>query len=98
MIAPKEDGSFWWCSDYPCINQQTDVLPYHMPRIENIIDEAEAGGCKIVYRIDFCKGFWQVPLEEEHKRYTAFIALFEVYEYTTDSHSVGRILRLGTRK
>lgn len=50
-----------------------------MPRIDNIIEET--GGCHVFSRIDLCKGFWQIPLEEEYKQYTAFVTPFDVYEY-----------------
>lgn len=49
-----------------------------MPRIDNIIEET--GGCHLFSRIDLCKGFWQIPLEE-YKQYTAFVTPFDVYEY-----------------
>lgn len=32
-------------------------------------------------RIDICKGYWQVPLQEDYKQYTAFVTPFDVYEY-----------------
>lgn len=57
-IAPKEDGSFRLCTDYRTLNQQTAPIPFSMPRIDSIIDET--GGCQVLSRIDFCKGFWQV--------------------------------------
>lgn len=78
-IAPKEDGSFRLCTDYRTLNQQTAPIPFSMPRIDSIIDET--GGCQVLSRIDFCKGFWQVPLAEDTKLYTAFTTPFGLYEY-----------------
>lgn len=78
-LAPKEDGSLRLCTDYRILNNQTDLFPFPMPRIDEIIEET--GGCKIFSRIDLCKGFWQIPLEEKYKMYTAFVTPFDVYEY-----------------
>lgn len=78
-IAPKEDGTFRLCTDYRALNKQTDLIPFPIPRIEAIIDET--GGCRYFSRIDLCKGFWQVPLQEETKMYTAFTTPFDLYEY-----------------
>lgn len=78
-IAPKEDGTFRLCTDYRALNKQTELIPFPMPRIDAIIDET--GGCRHFSRIDLCKGFWQVPLQEETKKYTAFITPFDLYEY-----------------
>lgn len=78
-IVPKEDGSFRLCTDYRLINKQTDLFPYPMPRIDEIIDET--GGCQWFSRIDLCKGYWQVPLKEDTKKFTAFVTPFDIYEY-----------------
>lgn len=78
-IAPKEDGTFRLCTDYRALNHQTELIPYPMPRIDDIIDET--GGCRWFSRLDLCKGFWQIPLTEETKKYTAFITPFDLYEY-----------------
>lgn len=78
-IVPKEDGSLRLCTDYRQINAQTELYPYPMPFVDDIINDT--GGCKWFSRIDLCKGYWQVPLQEESKKYTAFITPFDVYEY-----------------
>lgn len=77
-IAPKADGTYRLCADYRLINQQTDLFPYPMPNIDEIINNT--GGCKTFSCIDLQKGYWQVPLQEEYKRYTAFITPFDLYE------------------
>lgn len=78
-IVPKEDGTYRLCTDYRLINKQTDLFPFPMPRIDDIINET--GGCHWFSRIDLCKGYWQIPLQEEYKKYTAFVTPFDIYEY-----------------
>lgn len=78
-IVPKEDGSLRLCTDYRKINSHTDLLPYPMPRIDDIINET--GGSVCFSRIDLCKGFWQIPITEETKQYTAFTTFNGLFEY-----------------
>lgn len=78
-IAPKEGGNFRLCTDYRVLYNQTEIIRFPMPRIEAIIDEA--GGCRYFSRLDLCKKFWQVPLEEKTKMYAAFTTLIDLYEY-----------------
>lgn len=77
-IAPKEDRTLRLCTDYRAINKQTHLIPFPMPRIDGIIDDT--GGCTWLSRIDLCKGFWQVPLQEDTKQYMAFITLSDIYK------------------
>lgn len=41
----------------------------------------KTGGWKVFSRINLCKQFSQVPLEQEYKTYTAFVTPFGVHEY-----------------
>lgn len=75
----KDDGTYRLCTDYRLVNRQTDLFPYPMPRIDDIINET--GGCSWFSRVDLCKGYWQVPLQEEYKHFTAFVTPFGTYEY-----------------
>ena len=36
---------------------------------------------KYFSKIDFCKGYWQIPMEEESKKFTAFQTPFGHYQY-----------------
>lgn len=78
-IVPNKDGTFRLSTDYRPVNQQADLFPFPMPHREAITDET--GGCEIFSRINLCKGFWQVPLQEEYKQCTAFVTPFDVYDY-----------------
>lgn len=60
MVIPKEDGTYRLCTGYRLVNQQTDLFPFSMTRIDDIINETR--GCKCFSRIDLCKGYWQVLL------------------------------------
>lgn len=78
LLVPK--GMSWrMCTDYRMINEQTELLSWPLPRIDDII--AETGGCKVFTTIDLLKGFWQIPLSEETKQFTAFVTHSGSYEY-----------------
>lgn len=78
-IVPKKYGPLRLCTDCHQVNCQTELFPFSMARMDDIINEM--GGCSWYSRIDLCKGYWQVPLEEETKRFTAYVTLFDVYKY-----------------
>lgn len=78
-IAPKADGSFRLCTDFRMVNKQTDMFPFPMPHVDDII--SDTGGSSTFSTIDLCKGFWQVPLTEDTKQYTAFVTPLNLYEY-----------------
>lgn len=77
--APKEDETFRLCTDYRALNQQMELIPFPMPKIDTSIDET--GGCHWFSRTDLCKDFWQIPLTEYTKKYTSFVTPFDLYEY-----------------
>ena len=41
-----------------------------MPRIDELLEKV--GHANFITTFDLCKGYWQVPLEEKSKAYTAF--------------------------
>ena len=81
-MVPKTDGSWRFVTDYRLVNQKTDLLSWPLPRIDEII--SETGGCKIFSTIDLLKGYWQQPLTEDTKRFSAFVTPFGAYEYNVN--------------
>lgn len=72
-IVQNGESSFRFTTNHRLMNQQTDV----MTRIETIIDNT--CGCTMFTPLYLCKGFWQVPLDEEYKE--CLSNPFDVYEY-----------------
>ena len=52
---------------------------YPLPRIDDTIDALH--GAKIFSTLDEFSGYWQVEIEEEDKRKTAFVCEYGQYEY-----------------
>lgn len=70
VIVKKKDGSDRFCLDFRVLNSQTRKDSYPLPRIAEILDAV--GGASVFTTMDLKSGFWQIPMHEEHKAYTAF--------------------------
>ena len=71
----------WLCVDFRRLNHVTKADPYPIPRVEELIDRLRNAKC--ITALDLTKGYWQVPVEKESQKKTAFITPFGKYEFTT---------------
>ena len=79
VLAPKGENDWRLCQNYIEINKHTILDPYPFPLIDEIINSL--GGCNYFSTVDLKDGFWQIPLTEETKKYTAFVLPFGLYEF-----------------
>ena len=70
VLAKKKDGKFRFCVDYRRLNSITEDVAQPIPRIMDAIKDL--GIAKIFTTIDLKSGYWQIPMYETAKRYTAF--------------------------
>ena len=77
--VPKSDGSIRLCIDYRRINSITVADPYYMTTLEEILERV--GGSRCVSKLDLCKGFYQIEVEEESVEKTAFITPFGKFAF-----------------
>lgn len=70
VLAKKKDGRSRFCVDYRRLNKQTRDLPSDLPIITDAI--RELGPAKVFSTIDLRTGYWQIKLEDNSKKYTAF--------------------------
>jgi transposase InsO family protein len=82
ILVPKSNGTWRMCTDYRAINENTALISWPLPIIDEII--AETGGCEVFSTMDLLKGFWQQPLTEDTKRYSAFVTPFGTFEYNVN--------------
>ena len=79
LLVPKKDGTWRMVIDYRKLNEQTVQERFPMPVINEVL--AQLGGAKIFTSLDLLSGYWQVPLDPESKKYTAFSTHNEHLEF-----------------
>jgi len=66
----KKDSSVRFCIDFRQLNKVTVFDAEPMPNIEAVF--SKVAGYKYFSRLDLSKGYWQVPMSQDAKKYTAF--------------------------
>ena len=72
FIVPKKDGSHRFVLDYRALNENSMDDKYSMKDVSECIGDIGRAGSTIFSTMDLTSGFWQLPLEEKSKPYTAF--------------------------
>ena len=79
VLVCKKDGSLQFCIDFWKLNSLTRKDSHPLPRIGETLNSLV--GSAIYSTFDLTSGFWQVPMAEESKQFTAFtlgsMGLFE---------------------
>ena len=70
VLVRKKDGSLHFCIDFRKLNSLTVKDSHPLPHICETL-ESLAGAAHIL-TLDMNSGFWQIPMDEESKQYTAF--------------------------
>lgn len=79
MTVVKRDGTVRLCLDARRLNQITeDDNETPMP-IEDIMQELS--NVKYMSSLDLTSSYWQIPIKEEHRRYTGFRVGSRVYQF-----------------
>ncbi len=75
----KKDGGIRIVIDFRKLNSVTVREPFTMPSIDDII--SHLGEATILSKLDLLKGFYQVPMDEVSKQYTAFTCLQGKFQF-----------------
>ena len=67
----KKDGGPCFCIDFRCLNSNTKKDAFPLPRIHDATNAFK--GSRYYMTVDLLSGFWQTPMAEESKQYTAFM-------------------------
>ncbi|XP_064463126.1 uncharacterized protein LOC135374051 [Ornithodoros turicata] len=70
IIVKKPDGSNRLCIDFRQLNRHLVADAEPIPRADSLL--SEVGRQTYFSKMDMTKGYWQVPLSEESKEFTAF--------------------------
>ena len=70
MLVRKKDGSLHFCIDFRKLNSLTVKDSHPLPHICETLESLTGAAHYLTF--DMNSGFWQVPMDEESKQYTAF--------------------------
>ena len=70
VLVRKKDGSLRFCIDFRRLNALTIKDSHPLPHICETLESLTGAGHYSTF--DLNSGFWQVPMDEESKQYTAF--------------------------
>ena len=70
VLVRKKDGSLRFCIDFRKLNALTVKDSHLLPHICETLESLAGAGHYSTF--DMNSGFWQVPMDEESKQYTAF--------------------------
>jgi hypothetical protein len=80
-LVKKKGGKWRMCVDYTGLNKACPKVPYHLPRIDQIVDST--AGCETLSFLDTYSGYHQIKMKESDQLVTSFITPFGMYCYTT---------------
>lgn len=79
VVTPKKDGSVRVFLDAGRLSQRMEEDRECPQNIEEIFQRCT--GVKVMSSFDLTSSFWQIPLEESSKKFTAFLHQGKCYEY-----------------
>jgi hypothetical protein len=80
VMVKKPDGSNRSCIDFRRLNQACVFNAEPMPNADEIF--AQLTSDKYFTKIDLCKGYWQIPMAQEAKKFTAFGTPDGLFQFT----------------
>ncbi|XP_064469791.1 uncharacterized protein LOC135384523 [Ornithodoros turicata] len=79
LVVRKPDNTHRLCVDFRKLNDGLKADAEPIPRADHLF--AEIGKKKFFTKLDFSKGYWQIPLDEESKPMTAFSTASGLYQF-----------------
>lgn len=79
VLVPKPDQSTRVCIDFRKLNQKSKFDAYPIGRIDDLLENISTA--HYITKLDFSKGYHQIPLTSTSAEKTAFITPFGLYEY-----------------
>ena len=79
VLLRKKSGALRMVIDYRRVNARTVKDGYSIPKIEDLL--LTLNGAKYFCSLDLCKAYYQVPMTEKARKYSAFITPFGLFEW-----------------
>jgi hypothetical protein len=83
VLVKKKNGKWRMCVDYTSLNKACPKVPFHLPRIDQIVDSI--AGCELLCFLDVYSGYHQIKMKESNQLVTSFITPFGMFYYVTMS-------------
>jgi hypothetical protein len=80
-LVKKKNGKWRMCVDYTSLNKACPKAPFHLPRIDQIVDST--AGCELLCFLDAYSGYHKIKMKESDQHVTSFITPFGMYCYVT---------------
>ena len=79
-MVRKEDSlsGYRFCIDFSTVNKDVMADPYPLPSVQTILDYA--AGAHFFAKFDLRKGYWQFPVDPDHRFKLAFQIQAKVYQ------------------
>ncbi|XP_064472919.1 uncharacterized protein LOC135387751 [Ornithodoros turicata] len=79
LVVRKPDNTHRLCVDFRRLNEVLKADAQPIPRADHMF--ADIGEKKFFTKLDFSKGYWQIPLERESRAKTAFSTESGLYQF-----------------
>jgi len=79
LMVKKKDGTNRPVVDYHSLNSITIFDAEPMPNADDIF--AKISRSCFFSKMDFCKGYWQIPMAKDDRAKTAFATPFGLYQF-----------------
>ena len=80
VFVRKRDGSVRYCLDFRDLNSKTVKDSFPLPNIDDCL--ATLSGSWYFSTLDLTSGFYQIKLNEEDRKKTAFVTKYGLFEHT----------------
>ncbi|GFO39762.1 reverse transcriptase [Plakobranchus ocellatus] len=78
-VVMKKDGAIRLCLDFRKLNKITIFDAEPIPTLDELLGKMK--GAKFFTKCDLTKGYWQIPMHEDSKAYTAFYTTQGLMEF-----------------
>ena len=81
VMVKKKSGDYRFCVDFRALNRITERDTFPLPNITDTFDHLDMQRPLFFSTLDMASGYWQIALEDDAKKKTAFITQDGLFEF-----------------
>ena len=81
LLVKKKDNAWRMCIDYRELNSCTQTEQWPLPNIKELLERIGSHKPKFFAVLDMTSGYWQTPIAEKSRKYTAFTTIYGIFEW-----------------